>query len=161
MVAAAGVGTACCRTLVAARDPARGVGFRPGGLRTRSPLLPLESVSQDARVSHRVEPRDMRRWSILVCTTALAGLALAGRAGAATFTVTNTNNSGTGSLREAVQGANATGAADTITFAIPGAGAHTISVTTPLPAIVHPLVINGQSQPGYNGAPLVQLDNGG
>lgn len=102
----------------------------------------------------------MRRRLTLVFILALMGLALVGRAGAATFTVTNTNNAGTGSLRTAIQGANATSAADTIRFAIPGAGGHMISVTSPLPAIAHPLVINGQSQPGYNGVPLVQLDNG-
>ena len=105
-------------------------------------------------------PHDMRRRLTLVFIFALAGLGLVGRAGAATFTVTNTNNSGTGSLRSAIQGANATSASDMVTFSIPGAGGHIISVTSPLPSIAHPLVINGQSQPGYNGVPLVQLDNG-
>ncbi len=45
----------------------------------------------------------MRRRLTLVFTLALTGLAVVGRAQAATFKVTNTNNSGTGSLRAAIQ----------------------------------------------------------
>src|SRR5439155_27370938 len=41
------------------------------------------------------------------------------------FTVTNTNDSGTGSLRQAITDANVAGG--TITFIIPGGGVHTIS----------------------------------
>ena len=43
-----------------------------------------------------------------------------------TFTVTNTNDSGTGSLRQAITDANGTGGG-TINFNIPGRGVHTIS----------------------------------
>jgi len=96
-----------------------------------------------------------------VVAAGLLALASAQVAGAATFTVTNANNSGPGSLRAAILAANATAAADTIRFAIPGAGGHTISLTSALPAIVHPAAINGQTQPGYNGVPLVQLDDAG
>ncbi|HEY2295942.1 MAG TPA: choice-of-anchor Q domain-containing protein [Thermoanaerobaculia bacterium] len=46
----------------------------------------------------------------------LAGLALAAPAEAATFNVTNLNDSGAGSLRQAVLDANAAAGADTITF---------------------------------------------
>ncbi|MBA3633655.1 MAG: hypothetical protein H0W58_12750, partial [Acidobacteria bacterium] len=42
---------------------------------------------------------------------------------AATFTVTNTNDSGTGSLRQAILNANATAADDVIDFAIPAGSA--------------------------------------
>ncbi len=45
---------------------------------------------------------------------------------AATFTVLNTNDSGPGSLRQAILDANATPGADTIAFNIPGSGIHTI-----------------------------------
>jgi hypothetical protein len=44
-------------------------------------------------------------------------LALAGSAQADTLTVTNTNNTGSGSLRSAIETADASGVADTITFA--------------------------------------------
>jgi len=92
---------------------------------------------------------------------AVAGLALAGPGRAATFKVTNTSNSGPGSLRAAIKAANATSAADTIEFTLPGTGPQRISVTSPLPPIAHPLKIDGTSQPGYGGQPLVQLANGG
>jgi hypothetical protein len=41
---------------------------------------------------------------------------------AASFTVTNINDSGSGSLRQAILDANATSGADTIDFNIPGVG---------------------------------------
>lgn len=42
----------------------------------------------------------------------------------ATYTVTNTNNSGAGSLRQAMLDVNATPDADVIAFNIGGGGAH-------------------------------------
>lgn len=51
------------------------------------------------------------------------------------FVVTTTNDSGAGSLREAINAANASGAADTISFNIPGAGPHTITLASALPAL--------------------------
>ena len=66
-----------------------------------------------------------------------------------TFSVTNTADSGTGSLRQAITSANANGTGtDTINFAIPGTGVHTISPLTPLPVITSTVVINGYSQSG-------------
>ncbi len=50
-------------------------------------------------------------------------------------------------LRAAIEEANASAAADTIIFNVPG-GAGTISPGSPLPAIVQPLTIDGASQPG-------------
>jgi hypothetical protein len=47
---------------------------------------------------------------------ASVGAARAPAAEAATFTVTNTNDSGAGSLRQAIEDANADTAADTIVF---------------------------------------------
>src|SRR4051794_6443755 len=51
-------------------------------------------------------------------------------------------------LRAAIQQANASAGADSINFAIAGAGVHTITPTTPLPTIVDPASIDGYSQPG-------------
>jgi hypothetical protein len=67
---------------------------------------------------------------------------------AATYTVTNTNNSGAGSLRQAVLDANANAGADTIAFNIPGAGVHTITPTSQLPDITDAVTIDGYTQPG-------------
>lgn len=68
--------------------------------------------------------------------------------GAAIFTVTNTNDSGAGSLRAAITSANGTTAKDTIYFNIPGAGPHSIGVTTNLPPISQAVLLDGYSQPG-------------
>ena len=72
--------------------------------------------------------------------------------------VTNTNNSGPGSLRQAILDANAASDTSTITFNIPGSGVRTITPTSALPSIVFPVIIDGTSQPGFvPGAPLIEL----
>ena len=81
----------------------------------------------------------------LVC---LVATALAGTAFAATFTVTNTDDSGPGSLRQAIEAANANPGFDTIAFNIPGAGVHTITPATLLPTLDQGVLIDGYSQPG-------------
>ena len=63
------------------------------------------------------------------------------------FTVMNTNDSGTGSLRQAIMDANSMGGG-TINFSIMGSGVHTISPLTVLPTITQTVTINGYSQPG-------------
>ena len=77
-----------------------------------------------------------------------------------TFTVTDTSDSDSGSLRQAILNSNATLGSNTIDFDI-GTGAQTISLLSPLPAITVPLLIDGTSQPGYAGAPLIDLDGNG
>jgi len=64
------------------------------------------------------------------------------------FTVTNTNDSGTGSLRQAILNANAAPGADTINFNVPGTGVHTIAPTSALPTVSEAVTIDGYSQPG-------------
>jgi hypothetical protein len=88
-----------------------------------------------------------------------AGL-LARPAHAKTFTVTNTNVSGAGSLDQAIRDANNNNNSptiDTIKFNIPTTdpgfglttpGVFTISSTSALPQITEPLTIDGYSQPG-------------
>lgn len=73
------------------------------------------------------------------------------------FVVTNANNHGTGSLRQAMLDANATPGLDTITFNIPGGGIQTINLLTVLPTITDPVVIDATTQPGYAGSPLIEL----
>src|SRR5205085_5901194 len=63
------------------------------------------------------------------------------------FTVTNTNDSGMGSLRQAILDANSMGGG-TINFNIPGTGVHSISPMTALPTITQPVTIDGYTQPG-------------
>jgi parallel beta-helix repeat protein len=63
------------------------------------------------------------------------------------FTVTNINDSGTGSLRQAILDANSMGGG-TIAFNIPGTGVHTISPLTALPIITQTVTIDGYTQSG-------------
>ncbi len=73
--------------------------------------------------------------------------------------VNNLSDSGPGSLRDAIQAANGTlGVTETISFNIPGAGVRTINLTTALPTISDPVNINGTTQPGYSGLPLVEIN---
>ncbi len=75
--------------------------------------------------------------------------------------VTNTNDSGVGSLRQAIIGANFGANFNSILFFINGAGAHTINLTSPLPAIVNPVWIDGFTQAGSipNGSQLASTDS--
>ena len=74
------------------------------------------------------------------------------------FTVTTTADSGPGSLRQAILDANATQGPNTIAFAIGQGGTQTIRPTSALPAITSPVLLDGTTQPGFAGAPLVVLD---
>ena len=78
----------------------------------------------------------------------LALLVIGAGAHAATFTVTNTNDAGPGSLRQAILDANALAGADTIAFNIPGTGPHSIQVLSSLPGVTGPVTIDGYTQPG-------------
>ena len=74
------------------------------------------------------------------------------------FVVDTTADSGPGSLRQAILDANTvTGLTVTIDFAIPGGGVQTIAPVTPLPSITANVLIDGTSQPGFAGTPLIDL----
>jgi len=75
-----------------------------------------------------------------------------------TYLVTNTNDMGGGSLRQAILDANANAGADTINFNIAGPAPHTIIPLSPLPAITETVTINGASQPDFSGTPVVELN---
>lgn len=79
------------------------------------------------------------------------------------FTVTNTNDAGVGSFRQAILDANASPGFDIISFNIPGAGVKTILPLTTLPIITDSIFIDGWSQGGilYSGPPLIELSGNG
>lgn len=80
----------------------------------------------------------------------------------ASFLVSNPGEFGPGTLADAIFQANAMPGPDVVQFNIPGPGPHTIAMTTAaLPPILDELIVDGTSQPGYAGAPLIQLDNAG
>ena len=76
----------------------------------------------------------------------------------ATITVTNTGDSGPGTLRQAILDANDSIRPSTIDFGIPGQGVHTIAPSSPLPNIGATVLIDGTSQPGYAGTPIIELE---
>jgi len=77
---------------------------------------------------------------------------LEGRITPATFTVVNTFDAGTGSLRQAITDANNNAGPDIINFNINGVtgAVQTITLTTALPLITDQVTINGTTQPGYS-----------
>lgn len=79
---------------------------------------------------------------------------------AATFTVINTNDTGAGSLRQAILDVNASAGPHAIHFAIPaGNGVQTIAPISVLPAISNTVTIDGYSQPGSSVNTLASGDN--
>jgi subtilisin family serine protease len=80
--------------------------------------------------------------------------------------VTNTKDSGPGSLREVLTWANSSPGKDTVLFKIsptdPGYNtsnnAFTIRPLSPLPWITDSVIIDGTSQPGYSARPVIELD---
>jgi CSLREA domain-containing protein len=103
--------------------------------------------------------------SFLVFVILISGCVSVARA--ATFTVTMGADSDNGAcgqfctLRDAINAANANGAgADTIKFNVNPAVA-TINVFSALPVIKTSLTIDGASQPGYFGAPIIAINGAG
>jgi hypothetical protein len=66
----------------------------------------------------------------------------------ANHVVTNTNDGGTGSLRDAITQSNTNNVPSTITFDLGNACPYTISPITALPAMTAPITIDGYSQAG-------------
>jgi Right handed beta helix region len=85
---------------------------------------------------------------------------LEGRQLLSTFNVTNANDTGTGSLRAAIQASNATTGTpvNAIDFQIGTGGIQTITLRSELPTISHPVVIDGTTEPGTGSAPRVVLN---
>src|SRR6266542_316231 len=80
---------------------------------------------------------------------------------AAVLVVTNTNDSRAGSLRQAIIDANATSGRQTISFNIAGAGVHTIVPLSALPEFTDPVIVDGTTQPGFSGTPIIEISGAG
>lgn len=73
-------------------------------------------------------------------------------------TVTSAADSGPGSLRQAILNANASGNSANINFNIPGPAPYIINLLSPLPTISNGIYIDGTTQTGYPGTPIVELN---
>ncbi len=71
--------------------------------------------------------------------------------------VTNINDVGVGSLRQAILDSNANIGADVINFNIPS-GPLTITPSSSLPTITEAVLIDGTSQPGFGGQPIIEIN---
>jgi len=77
----------------------------------------------------------------------------------AVFMVTTTADSGAGSFRQAILDANSSAGTDTIQFQI-GTGAVDINLMSALPDITEAVIIDGATQPGFSGTPLINIVGG-
>ena len=105
-----------------------------------------------------VGPFDQAAYDVVVTDT----FGVTATSMAATLTVagavTTTADSGAGSLRQAILDVNSCPGLNTIAFNIPGAGVKTITPLSALPTITDPVIIDGTSQPGFAGSPLIELN---
>ncbi|MBN4081764.1 T9SS type A sorting domain-containing protein [bacterium AH-315-C07] len=97
----------------------------------------------------------MKYWKFIIIVLGWLTLSTNVKLIANTYLVTNTNDSGSGSLRQAIINANNNGSTDVIEFNISGMAPHTIMPLSPLPDIelTQPVIIDGTTQPanGYTG----------
>ncbi len=100
----------------------------------------------------------LRKYLIFFALSAVA----VSYANAATFTVTTNADTGIGSYRQALLDANSNVGTDTINFNIGSGGVQTILISlTELPRITDSVIIDGTTQPGYSGSPIIELKGPG
>ncbi|MFM7167099.1 MAG: hypothetical protein ACKO3T_17820, partial [Planctomycetaceae bacterium] len=109
----------------------------------------LAGPARRPRNATRSPHRRRRSWQVQL---------LEDRALLATFEVTSTGNSGTGTLRWAIEQANATFGQDLISFNIPGSGVQSIKPTAALPTITETVILDGTTQPGWSSTPVIELN---
>ena len=115
----------------------------------RSKLFHDPKLDRDQSTRRR---RALRPWDMQVLEERVLLSPLA-----PTIFVSNTNDSGSGSLRQAILDANANTGTDTIAFKI-GSGVQRIMPLSALPAITDAVNLFGTSQPGFSDRPLIVID---
>jgi hypothetical protein len=126
------------------------------------------NAEEKKRMSYRMKSGAIRyrQLSSMICIllatlACLFALTLTAQA-ATTFQVTtaadngDNNNPTPGSLRQAIILANNSPGTDTIAFSI-GTGPQTIAPGSSLPVITDPIIIDGTTQPGFAGTPIIEL----
>ncbi len=101
------------------------------------------------------------RWSTICVTVDTASDTADGVTTSIDALLANKGADGFISLREAIIAANNTGGLDTIRFNIGGGGLQTISLLSALPTISGAVVIDGSTQGGFAGVPLIELKGNG
>ncbi len=135
-----------------------GSGDGSGSLAYSGPLSALNAALQGLELTIPPGSSGLATLSLNATSTGALPLGAQLQSANGVFFVKTTADSGTGSLRQAILESNAaTGSTSTIDFDIPGQGVQTIAPSSPLPAITSPVLIDGTSQPGYAGTPLVEL----
>ena len=114
------------------------------------------SVSNESGAPFAVPPMDALSDLLMLRKGPIVPTVVMTPAPMMTFTVTNINDSGSGSLRQAILDANANAGADTIVFNLPGPK-YTIAPASNLPIITDPVTIDGTTQPGFAGSPIIEL----
>ena len=97
-----------------------------------------------------------RSYARVALAAVLLAVVVTASLGAQTFVVTNANDSGAGSLRQAILDANAALDDITIVFSIVS-GSRRIRLLSDLPHLFLGS-IDGTTQPGYAGTPLIEID---
>jgi subtilisin-like proprotein convertase family protein len=125
---------------------------------------------EDAQISRDVEGEPVSVVGLRLDADALDDLVLLGDAAGANpvataltsiqsaLVVTNGNDSGAGSLRQAILDANNIPGPDSINFNIPGSGVVTILPLSALPPLSGSITLDATTQPGYVGSPLIEID---
>src|SRR5262249_12931701 len=142
---------------LASTDGLSGTGDGTAALHYQGTLPALNAALEGLRYTW---PAGFQGLATLSLQARSAGAApLQGRLLLSFFAVTTTVDAGPGSLRQAIADADAVPGPANITFAIPGTGVQTIAPTSPLPPITGSVLIDGSSQPGYAGTPLIALSS--
>jgi hypothetical protein len=151
--AAANVHTVTSLDTSGAGSPRQAIGDRVVGGRAGAAVVGATTIRRPARP---VLP------AVLAAALGALGAALLpAPAGANTYTVTSTADAGAGTLRQAIASANGNPGPDAIHFALGGSGVRVIALASVLPSLLSDLTIDGTTQPGFTGAPIVRLDGGG
>jgi len=124
--------------------------------------MPLIDATNSTLTLPNVQPPDMGSYSVVirnpygaaVSAPAMLNMEPVGFV----IMVFNANDTGPGSLRQALINANANPGPHTIVFGIPGTGPFTINVLSPLPVITNSVTIDATTQPGFAGRPVVVVN---
>ncbi len=133
-----------------------GSGDGTGSLLYRGPLAALDAALQGMIFNPSAGPDSLTTFTLGAQSFGTPPLKTQFLITDGVFVVDTTADSGPGSLRQAILDADSVNAGTlTIDFAIPGAGVQTIEPITPLPPITASVLIDGTTQPGFAGTPLI------